>query len=381
VTLTRPGGPTRRLGAVGAAGLLAYCIHCGGPAPRVAAQTVSRDDDPRRVLQRFADEGEDPAGLAEAVLALHDPEISFVGDIPITFTRSDGAIPGYLVHPQGLAWVPETKRWAISAVEITRERDSSERPKDDPNGEGHPYVFFADAIGRLVPALTAELPVQAGSFHPGGIDAAGGSIFLSLSPYVPNSRADLLRLPIASPAPPVAIGAVEDHIGVVTVSSGRTPPLLRAASWDAKRWYTIGLDGHVLWSGESPLAIGFQDGQGMPGTDYVLWSGIVNPCATAFGFALIRLRGEKMEPARSIEWRTDRYPTPQGRPPLYNAAFFWLDRAHRIWVLAVPDDQHGRWRPRPHGNTAADARDVEDPEAGRGAALRLYRISSTTGPR
>ncbi len=337
-------------------------------------QSVSRNDDPKVVLQQLADEGYDAPRLAKALLALADPEIAFVGEIPITLTRADGSRPSYPVHPQGLAWIPETKRWAISAVEVTRDRDKSERPDGDPNGDGRPYVFFADAIGRNLPALLIEPPMTAGSYHPGGIDWADGNIYVSLSPYVRNSRADLLRVPTASGAP-VTLGTLDDHIGVVTINSEREPTLLHAASWDARRWYTIGVDGRVLWSANSPLAIAFQDGQGLAGTDYLLWSGVVNPGETAFGFALIRVNGEKMEPVRSIQWRSDRYLTPQGRAPLHNAAFFWADRAHRVWLLAVPDDQHGRWRPHPHNATdAAAGLEVDDPEAGRGAALRLYRV-------
>jgi hypothetical protein len=350
--------------------LAGWCTSCGTPAV----------DDPRVVLQRLADEGDDAPRLAAAVLALTNPEIAFVGEIPITLRRADGSLPSYLVHPQGLAWLPETRRWAISAVEITRERDKRDRPEGDPNGEGRPYVFFADVLGRPVPSSTIEPPVTAGSYHPGGIDSADGSIYLSLSPYMRDSRAELLRLPPASGVP-VPTGTVDDHIGMVTISAGREPALLHAASWDARRWYTLGLDGRILWSTDSPLAIGFQDGQGVRGTDYVLWSGVVNPDATAFGFSLIRINGEKLEPARTIQWRSDRYPTPQEHPPLFNAAFFWADRAHRIWVLAMPDDQHGRWRPRPpHPADAAAVADVEDPQAGRGAALRLYRVFSGVRP-
>jgi len=326
---------------------------------------------PTDALAEHARNGENGAELARLLLRLPaSPRIDHIRAIPIRFVRSDGSEPEHVIHPQGLAWLPSAREWAVSAVEIVEQRGRD--PSDPrPNGRGRGYLFFADARGRLEAARTIELAsIEDDAFHPGGIDATGDAVWLSLSPYYPRSRALVAVVSFGRRGVQTRF-AVEDHIGVVTLGERA----LFAASWDARTYYALSPStGAVRWRAPSPDRLAVQDGQALAGTPYIVWTG---PEIDGARFGLDVLRADARDAltvARAIRWQTAAHRTPSGRPPFHNAVHMWVDRKQRIWALAVADDQAGRYAPHAHG-APPDAAEAPDPEHERqGSALHLYSI-------
>jgi hypothetical protein len=170
-------------------------------------------------------------------------------------------------HPQGMTAVGD--RFYLSSVEVI------DRKAD--KGIGHLFE-----IGRTG-ALLREMTLGEGTmYHPGGIDYDGKRIWVPAAAYHPDSSS------IVYTVNPETLRAREvfrfnDHLGAV--SHFLEKQLLVAASWGARhfyRWKTVERDGE--WTVSDPEHpekfpngnhyIDYQDMQRLPGTAYLLCSGL-----------------------------------------------------------------------------------------------------------
>lgn len=110
---------------------------------------------------------------------------------------------------------------------------------------------FDLATGKLL----RSVPVHRGErYHPGGLSAEGGSLWLPVAEYKRDGstvieRRSMKTLEIESEF------EVPDHIGCVAAAAGR----LYGANWDARRIYTWDRTGRLLGARENPSGTRFQD--------------------------------------------------------------------------------------------------------------------------
>lgn len=171
-------------------------------------------------------------------------------------------------HPQGLTRAGE--RFYLSSVQTVNRAQAE--------GRGHLFVF--NAKGELLDrAEFGEGPI----YHPGGIDFDGGSIWLSLAEYRPDSHSIVYRIDPKSLAAE-EVFRFDDHLGaVVHVPAGN---LLIGASWGSEwlyRWRTeTTAEGEVRVPDpqephklKNPVQyISYQDLQLVPGSTLILASGL-----------------------------------------------------------------------------------------------------------
>jgi hypothetical protein len=199
----------------------------------------------------------DSGGIVSAVRGLdRSTRWELVERHPLTFPTH---------HPQGLAFVGE--RTFVSSVEITEEPRRAENPADRTTGAGVGHLFVMEG-GRLVRDLILG---EGATYHPGGIDFDGESVWVSVAEYRGNSTSIVYSV---NPAD-LAIRErfrVADHIGWVVRDPSRD--VIYGGTWGSRRFYTWTPDGRELDRWENPSSfVDYQDSQYVaPGL--VLCSGI-----------------------------------------------------------------------------------------------------------
>lgn len=160
-----------------------------------------------------------------------------VGRIPMAFPT---------FHPQGMVRVGDTL--FVSSVEITTPTARYATPKDgydrDP-GRGVGHLFKIDLRpGRAGTLLAATTLGEGTSYHPGGIDFDGTSLWVPVAEYRPDSRSIVYTVDPQTLKATVVL-RVADHVGgVVRDTDART---LHGVSWGSRRFYTwpVNADGTV----------------------------------------------------------------------------------------------------------------------------------------
>ena len=341
---------------------------CGGPlvqAPVASQHQGSGAGYVRQVLDDLARTEVDDSRLIETILGLSNtPRLIKVGELPLEFLLADGSRPAYHLHPQGLARDSRTGDFYVTAVEIIRMRS----PDGKRNGEGNGYLFRFSASGQPLGAVL--LAHDAAEFHPGGIDISDDKVYLSLSPYRPHSSATIFEVPLGDLAPVQLFSVEKNHIGAVAV----TPDVneLHMLSWDSAVWFRYTSSGQQIEARMNPTPgrLGHQDIQVLPGS-YLLLTGVATGDANQFGLDLVN--GETGKVEKSFRWDSSSYRTSQGWLPFHNPTHTWSDHAGRLFVLAAPNSQVGKFRERPH-DAGTDVVDVAEDRPWQGSLL-LYEIT------
>ncbi len=170
-------------------------------------------------------------------------------------------------HPQGMAAVAD--RFFLSSVEVIN-RAAEE-------GVGH--LFELDRDGALLRHITLG---EDALYHPGGIDYDGTHIWAPVAAYRPDS-ATIMYTVDPDTMESREVFRFDDHLGAVTHLPNKN--MLLAVSWGARRfyrWNTTREDG--CWTVLEPSApdmqynvshyVDYQDMQWIPGTSYVICSGV-----------------------------------------------------------------------------------------------------------
>ncbi len=122
---------------------------------------------------------------------------------------------------------------------------------DRPARQG--FVFRVDrATGKV--AAQRELTCDA-QFHPGGIDLAGGALWVPVAEYRPRSTSTIVRLDPATLATQASF-TIDDHIGCLAVNAAGE---IMAANWDARTFYRLSADGKKLGEIANPRKAAYQD--------------------------------------------------------------------------------------------------------------------------
>ena len=329
-----------------------------------------------QILDDLARVDLDNMGLAtrlKKIAQTQTPKLERFGKIPLSFVLPDGTSPEYHIHPQGLARDPKTGHLFISAVEILQKHS----PDNTRNGKGNGYLFCFDAAGEPLSTISLSAPDD-NAFHPGGMVICDGNIYVPMAPYCTTGPSRILRIPLNT-LKPLVLFEVPDHIGAVAINPDTNK--LHIVSWDSATWYTYSLSGKLLNTCVNPSSdkLGHQDVQILPGAD-ILMTGVLNnkEGGRYFGLDLVEAGTETIK--ASMRWNKTDYPTSQNRSPFDNPTFTWMDRAGRIFILAAPDSQTGRYRERPFG-VYSSALKVKDDRAWSGSLI-LYELTEakSSGP-
>jgi hypothetical protein len=161
---------------------------------------------------------------------------------------------------------------------------------------------------------------------------------------------------------------VSDHIGNLGIDEQGNFIL---ASWDSGTWYRTTRDGWLLERKTNPVFdhLAHQDTELLASGEMLL-TGIGRG---TFGMDVIDTK--TCEPSTSLRWNTAAYAGNQGRAPFENPTHTWLQASGRVFVLAAPNSQVGRYHEREHGSRLdrAENRPWE-------GCLELYEIREG-GPR
>ena len=144
-------------------------------------------------------------------------------------------------HPQGFARVGD--RLFLSSVEILEAPVRYPQPVngyDRTPGRGRGHLFVLNLDGELQRDIVLG---EGDKYHPGGIDAAAGSLWVPVAEYRPNSRAVVYRIDLRTLAVRAAF-RVEDHIGGVVVDPVRQR--IDGVSWGSRTLYSWTADGRQL---------------------------------------------------------------------------------------------------------------------------------------
>jgi len=176
-----------------------------------------------------------------------ESKFELIGKIECKFTS---------YHPQGLLKIGDD--YYLSSVQILKERKKYDRPDehghDRSAGNGIGHLFKIDARGRLIKELTF---VEGNSYHPSGIDGAGGYIWLSVAEYRPESCSTIFKVDTAFTQCEKAF-TVRDHIGGLVYNKDKD--LLYGFSWGSRRIYCWTSAGVELYRYSNPSHfIDYQD--------------------------------------------------------------------------------------------------------------------------
>ncbi len=168
-------------------------------------------------------------------------------------------------------------------------------------------------VDRKTLKTAAERDITQGPlYHPGGLQAAGGGLWVPIAEYRPKSRARVLRLDPMTLAGQSSF-EVEDHIGALA-TDGRT--FVLGANWDARRLYRWSLSGELVNAADNPGPLAIQD---MKWVDGALWAGGLakNRCR------LVRLDPETYREAGEAALPEDRCYTHEGMAR-FDGRFYFL---------------------------------------------------------
>lgn len=156
----------------------------------------------------------------------------------ISGARMIDALPlvGPLFHVQGVD-LDDAHIWVTSV-------DSNAR-------KGYLHEF-----DRTTGKMTRQVELNDGPrFHPGGLMAAGDSIWVAVAEYRPKSTGEIVELDKTTLAIKRRI-PVTDHVGCVAVTDAGE---LIAGSWGSRRLYVFDKDGNQLRVIQNPSTDQFQD--------------------------------------------------------------------------------------------------------------------------
>jgi hypothetical protein len=135
-------------------------------------------------------------------------------------------------HPQGFALVGD--KIFMSTVEIIEPTVRYPEPIDGYDrspGKGRGHVLVLDRQGRLLRDVVLG---EGDSYHPGGIDFDGRSVWVPVAEYRPNSAAIVYRLDPATFRAEEAF-RVRDHVGGVV--RDRATGEIHGVSWGSRTLY------------------------------------------------------------------------------------------------------------------------------------------------
>ncbi|MET0384634.1 MAG: DUF6454 family protein [Polyangiales bacterium] len=181
-------------------------------------------------------------------------------------------------HTQGLVKIGD--HLFVSAVEVLEStiRDPAVSTDstydfsiDRSAGAGRGWLFKLDLSGKLL----GKVELTSGdTYHPGGIDYDGSSLWVPVAEYRPNSHSTIYRVDPNTLASEVVFSA-DDHIGGIVHDARRGT--LHGVSWGSRRLYTWQLkDGVPVSSGWTPNPAAYIDYQDCHyhGVGYMLCGGV-----------------------------------------------------------------------------------------------------------
>ncbi|MBI2067685.1 MAG: hypothetical protein HYT77_06715 [Deltaproteobacteria bacterium] len=144
-------------------------------------------------------------------------------------------------HPQGMVKIGDF--FYLSSVEVVEKTTQFLKPEgryDRTTGKGRGYLFQFDQNGKLIGRLTLG---EGASYHPGGIDYDGESLWVPVAEYRPHGPSIIYRVDPQKFEASVAF-RIDDHIGAVAVDpkEGR----IYGANWDSRRLYIWNRNGEEL---------------------------------------------------------------------------------------------------------------------------------------
>jgi hypothetical protein len=134
-------------------------------------------------------------------------------------------------HPQGLTRVDDY--FFLSSVEVTeRPVTLSGQQFDRTNGAGIGHLFKFGLDGVLVDQVRLG---EEATYHPGGIDFDGNSIWISVAEYRPDSKSIVYRVdPDSLEAEEVF--RFDDHLGAIAFDPAASK--IHGVSWDSEYLYS-----------------------------------------------------------------------------------------------------------------------------------------------
>lgn len=293
------------------------------------------------------------------------PQLALIGAKSLMLPKSNGRRSKYPLHPQGMARDPRTGHFFVSAVEIQEQRSTNGDTNAGAGGKGHAYLFEFNEAWNWVKTL--DINVDDEHFHPGGIDLFDDMLMVPVAKYVPQSSTTISMAALPTLLPWTFSPIVSDHLGFIVVHSKSGNWI--AGSWNSATWYRYRRTGSQFHEiakvpNLAPDRMAHQDGQSL-GSDYVLLTGIVHGDEPKFGLDLVEISADAMTLKRTLRWPSEPYLTRQGRTPFHNATFAWANHEGRLFVAAIPDDQPGLYRSRPHraGPDVGDQPETNQDEA------------------
>jgi hypothetical protein len=170
-------------------------------------------------------------------------------------------------HPQGMTAVGD--KFYLSSVEVV------DRKAD--KGVGH--LFEIDRKGNMLREMTLG---EGAVYHPGGIDYDGKLVWVPVAAYHPDSSAIVYAIDPET-FKSREVFRFKDHLGAISHFPDKK--LLVAASWGSRRFYrwrtaenngewTVTDPEHPEMFPNGSHYVDYQDVQRIPGTPYLLCSGL-----------------------------------------------------------------------------------------------------------
>jgi hypothetical protein len=190
-------------------------------------------------------------------------------------------------HPQGMTAVGD--RFFLSSVEVV------DRKAD--KGIGH--LFEMSRQGALLREMTLG---EGAVYHPGGIDFDGKRIWVPVAEYRPDS-ASIVYTVDPETLQSREVFRFKDHLGAISHFPDKN--ILVAASWGSRRFYrwktaesggewTVPDPEHPDTAPNGSHYIDYQDVQRLPGTPYLLCSGLQTYSVEQSRVAAMKLGGIDM---------------------------------------------------------------------------------------
>ena len=236
-------------------------------------------------------------------------------------------------HPQGMTAVGE--RFFLSAVEVI--------DREQERGIGHLYE-----IGRRGTLLRETTLGEGEVYHPGGIDYDGTSIWVPVAAYRPDS-ASIVYAVSPDTLEIREVFRFKDHLGAIAHFPDKN--ILVAVSWGSRRfyrWETVLLDGTwIVPDPEHPKMqlngnhyIDYQDMQRIPGTPWLLCSGLQTYAAPGKKLPSLRIGGiDLVNTDQLLAHHQVPVPTrPPAAPAWTQNPFYVETRGDTLCFFFIPED-------------------------------------------
>lgn len=307
-----------------------------------------------RDLMSLEDEEAASRRLVEKLVSFSSGDVDFVeiGQMQLGLLQADGTRPQFRVHLQGMEVDRDTGLLYVTAAEIIEERDKARQYW----GKGRAHLFECNIEGKTIRSVNLKSDNEE-EYHPSGMVLIGGTMFVALSQYAPETSATIIEFNVKDWTYE-KLFCIQDHVGLVVPNLHAGELFL--GTWGSRHYYCTDMKGNIKSKRPTPCSdkMEHQDAQLMRGSmatlnnikldtahpevpwanregTIMLATGVTAGGMEYFGLDIVDVTSWRIK--ASLRWPSAQHMTKGGWPPFANSTFLWVDSYDRVLSLAIDE--------------------------------------------